>query len=67
MFGTPWVRFALRCLRSSNGASASVTSSCGDFGGRLVLHRGQDQRDDALGDRGIAVGEEVKPAFVAVG
>src|SRR3546814_19711725 len=37
----------------------------GDLGGGLVLHRGEDQRDDAFGDRGIAVGEEVEPAIVA--
>jgi hypothetical protein len=31
-----------------------------DFGSRLVLDRAQHQRDDALGDRRIAVGEEVQ-------
>ena len=34
----------------------------GDLGRGLVLDRRKDQRDDALGDRGIAVGEEVQPA-----
>ena len=42
-------------------------SVVGDLGRRAVLDRRQDQRDDALGDRGIAVGEEMEPAVVASG
>ena len=39
----------------------------GDFRRRLVLHGAQDQSDNALGDGGVAVGEEVQPPSFAVG
>src|SRR3546814_9896614 len=33
-----------------------------DLGRRPILHRGEDERDDALGDRGVAVSQEMQPA-----
>ena len=46
MLGTPWVRLALRCLASSNGARHCGDVELRDLGRGLVLDRGQDQRDD---------------------
>src|SRR3546814_17610733 len=51
--------------RQVEGGERGGDVHVGDLGGGLVLHRGEDQRDDAFGDRGIAVGEEVEPAIVA--
>ena len=45
-----------------NGSSAPAMSVAATSAGGPVLHRRQDQRDDALGDRGIAVGEEMQAA-----
>ena len=64
MLGMPWVRLELSWFLRSNGASAASTSVAGDLVRAPVLDREQDERDDALGDRGIAVGEEVEPAVV---
>ena len=65
MLGMPWVRLALSWLRQVERRERRGDVESRDLGGRLVLHRGQDQRDDALGDRGIAVGEEMQPAVVS--
>ena len=62
MLGTPWVRLDDSSRVRLNGSSSAADVGCRDLGRRPVLHRGQDQRDDALGDRGIAVGEEMQPA-----
>ena len=62
MLGMPWVRFELSWLLRSKRASAPSMSSARISAGRPVLHGEQDQGDDALGDRGIAVGEEMEPA-----
>ena len=67
MLGMPCVRFDDNSRVRSNGASSAAMSAVGDLGGGLVLDRGQDQRDDALGDRGIAVGEEMQPPVGAAG
>ena len=62
MLGTPWVRLALSCSRQVERRERAGDVHSRDFLRRLVLHRREDQRDDALGDRGIAVGEEMQPA-----
>ena len=61
MLGMPWVRLELSWLARSKRASSASMSSARISLGRAVLHREQDQGDDALGDRGVAVGEEMQP------
>ena len=67
MLGTPWVRLDDSWFLRSNGSRHGGDVGGGDFVGRAVLHRGDDQRDDALGDRGIAVGEEMQPPGFGLG
>ena len=66
MLGMPWVRLALRCLRKVERLQRGRDVGLRDLSRRLVLDRRQHQRDDALGDRGIAVGEEVQAVAVVV-
>ncbi len=60
MLGRPCVRLDESWRFRSNGSSAPSISSFGDIGGHAVLHGQQHQCDDALGDRRIAVGEEME-------
>src|SRR6478672_11290475 len=62
------VRHALRPIGTEMFAKLEPRQSLGNvhlrhFCGRLVLHRGQDEGDNPLGNRSIAVGKEMKPAL----
>ena len=64
MLGTPWVRLGAELVPEVERLERGRDVRFGDFRGRLVLHCRKHQRDDALGDRGVAVGEEVEPFAV---
>ena len=59
------VGHALRAIAGELILQVERGEACGDIGfghhlGGLVLHSGKNKRDDALGDRGIAVCEEMQ-------